>query len=146
MATCVIFDDFREQLLLAKHNFAAAGHIIKCYLSNNAATPNANTATNMADVAEISAGNNYLAGGIDITNDVTQSSNIARVTGNDVVWTASGGNFGPFRYAVLYNANSTTPSNALICYWDYGSSISCNNGESFTVDFNATAILELTNT
>jgi hypothetical protein len=55
----------------------------------------------------------------------------------DVVFTASGGSFGPFRYAVVYNDTPTSPADPLVCWWDYGSSISCNDGEKFTVDFGA---------
>ena len=53
-----------------------------------------------------------------------------------MTWTANGGAFGPFRYVVLYNDNATDGNNvdALIAWWDYGSSINCNNGESFTWD------------
>ncbi len=56
----------------------------------------------------------------------------------DVVWTASGGTFGPFRYAVVYDNSTTTPLDLLVGFWDNGSSISITDGNSFTVDLNAT--------
>ena len=59
------------------------------------------------------------------------------VTGVDVVFTASGGSIGPFRYVVLYNDTPTSPLDPLIAYWDYASSITLLTGETFTVDFGA---------
>jgi hypothetical protein len=55
-----------------------------------------------------------------------------------VVFTASGGTIGPFRYAVLYDDTPTSPADPLVSWWDYGSSITLNAGETFTVDFDAT--------
>jgi hypothetical protein len=45
---------------------------------------------------------------------------------------------GPFRYVVEFNDTPTTPLDPLICYWDYGSSISLANTETFTEDFDQT--------
>src|SRR3972149_2833678 len=54
----------------------------------------------------------------------------------DVVFTAVGGAIGPFRYVVLYNDTGT--NDPLIMWLDYGSSISIPDGETFTVDADAT--------
>jgi hypothetical protein len=62
------------------------------------------------------------------------------LTGTVVVFTALGGSFGPFRYVILYNDTAT--NDPLIGWWDYGSSITCNDGETFTVDF-GTSIIEI---
>jgi hypothetical protein len=59
------------------------------------------------------------------------------VAGTDVVFTASGGSFGPFQYVALYNDTQTSPVDPLVAWWDYGSAISINDGETFTVDFGA---------
>ena len=53
----------------------------------------------------------------------------------DVVFTADGGQIGPFRYAVVYN--DTAANDELICYYDYGSSLTLDDTETFTTDFSA---------
>jgi len=131
MATYNKFQDFVERVLLAVHNFDAAGHVFKIYLSDTAP---AATNTIKADIAEISAGNGYTAGGEDTQNTLAEASGTATVTGTKVVWTASGGNIGPFRYVILYN--DTDASDRLVSWWDYGSSITLLPGETFTVKFN----------
>lgn len=127
------FQDFVEQLGKGVHQLHAAGHTLKVYLS--IAAPNAATHTVKADIAEISAGNGYSAGGNDSQNDLSESGGVASVTGVDIVITAAGGTVGPFRYAILYNDTPTSPADPLVGWWDYGSSISLNDTETFTIDF-----------
>jgi len=132
MATYNKFDDFVEQLILKKHDFGSAGDTFRVYLSNELPLV---TDTVKTDVAEISGGNGYTAGGEDIQNSVTVAGGTATVACVDVVWTASGGSIGPFRYVPVYNDTQTSPLDALVNWWDYGSALTLNSGESFTVDF-----------
>ena len=53
---------------------------------------------------------------------------IVAMSGTDVTWTAAGGSFGPLRYIPLYNDTPTSPLDPLISWWDYGSSITINDG------------------
>lgn len=132
MAAYNKFQDFVEQLCKAKHDFSS--HTFKLMLTNSA--PSA-TNTVKTDITEISAGNGYTAGGAATTVGITETTGTATVTASDTSWTASGGSIGPFRYVVLYNDTATSPADALIAWWDYGSSITLASGETFTVDFGA---------
>jgi hypothetical protein len=106
-------------------------------LSNTA--PNVSTHTVRADATEISSGNGYSSGGTATTITTSETSGTAKVVGTDVVITASGGTVGPFRYAILFNDSPTSPADPLIAYWDYGSSISLADTETFTIDMDSSA-------
>lgn len=43
---------------------------------------------------------------------------------------------GPFRYYVLYNDSATSPADALIAFWDHGSAVTLQSGDSFEARFN----------
>lgn len=139
MAAYNKFQQFVEDLVAGVHDFDA--HTFKIMLTNTAPVA---TNTIKANLTEISAGNGYTAGGTATTITVSETGGTAKVTGTDVVFTATGA-VGPFRYAVLYNDSPTSPADPLIAWWDYGSSISLANTETFTVDFDGTnGIFQLT--
>lgn len=135
MATFNKFNQFVEDLGKGVHQLHAAGHTLKAYLTN--AAPDAALDLVKADLAEISAGNGYTAGGPDIQNDATETGGTLTVTAVDATITASGGSIGPFRYVVIYNDTPTSPADPLIGWYDYGSSITLADGESLTIDFGA---------
>jgi hypothetical protein len=135
-ATYVKFQDFAEQVGKKIHDLN--GDTLKVYLSNTA--PNVATHVKKGDIAEITAQFGYPSGGTDIQNTYTESGGTGTMAAVDVTFTASGGAFGPFRYAIVYNDTDTTLPDALVCYWDYGSAISCLDGESFKVDFGASVL------
>src|SRR5688572_23082087 len=129
MAAFNKFQSFVEALAEKKHDLGA--DTLKIMLVNSPAPVNTNTVK--ADLTEISAGNGYSAGGTTVTvTGSVQASGTYKLTGNDVVFTASGGSIGPFRYAVLYN--DTASNKELIGWWDYGSNVTLATGETFTVD------------
>jgi len=133
MASYNKFQVFTKDLIEGKHNFAS--NVFKIMLTNTAPV---NTNAVKADLTEISAGSGYTAGGTATTITSSTSSGVAKVSGTDVVFTASGGSIGPLRYAVLYNDTQTTPLKPLVAWWDYGSSITLNDTETLTVDFDST--------
>jgi hypothetical protein len=131
------FENFVEDLCKAVHDFQAAGDVFKVYLSN--ATPSASGDTIKTDLAEITPTNGYPAGGTDVQNTLSETGGTVTVQGVNVVFTASGGSFGPFQYVALYNDTSTTPADPLVSWWNYGSALTINDGETFTVKFNGAA-------
>jgi hypothetical protein len=135
MAVYTKYQNFVEDLGKGVHQLHAAGHTLKVMLSNTA--PNVATHTVRADASELSTGGGYTSGGTDIQNDYTESGGTGTLTAVDVVFTASGGTIGPFRYAIIYNDTPASPADPLIAYYDYGSSITLADTETFTVDFGA---------
>jgi len=133
MATYVKFQQFVEDLGQKVHDLRAAGDTLNIYLTDN--TPDVANDAVKADLVGITEENGYAPE--DIQNDWTETAGTASLTGVDVVFTASGGSFGPFRYAVLYNDTPTSPADPLIAYWEYGSSITITDGNDFTIDFGA---------
>ena len=131
MAAFVKYEQFVLDLGLKLHDLNT--DTLKIALTNTA--PTVATDAVLLDITEISAGNGYTAGGTDSTNTYTEAAGVGSCVGVDVVFTASGGTIGPFRYAVLYNDTQTVPVDPLIGYWDYGSSVTLQDGETFTVDF-----------
>jgi len=131
MASFVKFEAFVEDLAEKVHDLNA--DTLKVYLTNTA--PDAAADAVKADLAEIAGGNGYTAGGEDTQNATSRTGGTLSVTGTDITWTASGGAIAQFRYAVLYNDTPTSPVDPLIGYWDYGSALDVQTGETFTVDF-----------
>jgi len=134
MASFNKFNSFVEALAEKVHNLGA--DTLKVYLSN--ATPDAAADSIKTDLAEISAGNGYTAGGntASVSSSAQSSGTYKLVLDDPATWTASGGSIGPFRYAVLYNDTAT--NDELIGWWDYASSITLASGETFKVDFDPT--------
>ena len=135
MATYNKFLDFSEQLTRGTHLWAS--NTFKVALTNTLPV-NTNTTWNVTDHPAPTSASGYTAGGTATTISVAEAAGTTTVQGTQVVFTAAGGQIGPFRYAVLYNDTATSPADASVAWWDYGSSITLNDGETFTVKFNNT--------
>lgn len=134
MAAYVKYQDYAEQLNKAVHNWST--HTFRYLLSNVA--PNVAHAVKL-DVTEIGTGNGYVAGGMTAdTVTLVETSGTAKLTIADEVLTAAGGSIGPFRTVSLYNDTATSPADALVAGWDYGSSITLADTDTFTIDNDAT--------
>lgn len=137
MAAFNKIQDYAEQLNKAVHNWAS--HTFKAVLSNGATLA---TNTVLADITQISNGGGYTGGaGGGLTLDtvtLSEASGTAKVTIADEVFTATGASVGPFRYVTIYNDSATSPADALVCWFDYASSITLADTETFTIDFDPT--------
>jgi len=136
MASFNKFNCFVQDVAHALHDMkTGTSQIYKIYLTNTVYnTP-----------ADLSTANGYTAGGVSIgTISGAQTSGVFKFTaGTQPSWTASGGSIGPFEYAVLYNSTSATQP--LIGWWDYGAAITLTNGNTFTVTTDLTnGILTIT--
>lgn len=135
MAAFNKFNQFVEDLAKKVHSLNS--DTLKVMLTNT--LPVAGNAVK-TDITEISAGNGYSAGGATATfTSGAQTSGTYKLVLADVVFTASGGSIGPFRYAVLYNDTPTSPADPLLGWWDYGTSITLTAGNTFTVDLDQSA-------
>lgn len=133
------FNLFTQDLSNGVHTFSTGNsQVFKVALSNTAPV-----ATNhlYGDVSanEVANGGGYTTGGTATTMTDSTSSGTEKVLASDVVFTGSGGGMGPFRYAYIYNTTPSTPLKPLIAWYDYGSSISLNASDTFTVDFDGSA-------
>lgn len=134
MAAYNKIQQFSEDVAEKVHNLGS--DTLKIMLVNTAPVA---TNTVKANLTEITAGNGYTAGGTAATiSSSAQASGTYKLVLADVVFTATGGSIGPFRYPTLYNDTPTSPADPLISWWDYGSSITLASGESFTTDFDGT--------
>lgn len=107
-----------------------------------ALTNSAPVATNtvLANITEISYTN--CSTRVLTTTSSTQTSGTYSFIVSDLTLTASG-TVGPFRYAVIYN--NTAASKNLIAFYDYGSSLTLNNTDTFIIDFdNINGVFQLT--
>jgi hypothetical protein len=89
----------------------------------------------LADITEIAYTN--LSARNFTTASSSQTGGTYTLALNDLVVTASGP-VATFRYAVIYD--DTVAGDPLVGWWDYGSSITMANAETFTVDFTGAAL------
>ncbi|QDP67063.1 MAG: hypothetical protein Unbinned4497contig1000_37 [Prokaryotic dsDNA virus sp.] len=141
------FNKVNDFIVNAVHNMDLESDQIVVALSNTApASESSDPSTDgngiLGNVTEISY-TNCSSRNVTTTSS-SQSSGTYKLILTDLTLTASGGSVGPFRYIYIYNDTVTSPADPVIGYYDYSSSLTLNDGDSFTVDFNATnGVLQL---
>lgn len=97
------------------------------------ADPTAKTSF-VAGTDDLATGNGYTAGGnaAAVVTAAQTAGTYKLVLSSPALWTATPGNIGPFRYAVLWDTTAGVP----VGFWDYGSSITLlgANGDTFQVN------------
>lgn len=134
------FNKVNDFVVNAVHNMDLESDQIVVALSNTApasesSNPTADGNGILGNVTEVSYTN--LSSRNVTTTSSTQTSGTYKLVLTDITLTSSGGATGPFRYVYLYNDTVTTPADPLVGYYDYGSSLTLNDGDSLTVDFSA---------
>ncbi len=145
MATFVKINDFVDYAVEAM-NLGSDSLVIA--LSNTApgsesSNPTADGNGVLGNVTQISYSN--LSSRSLTRTSSSQSGGVYKLVLADLTLTASGGSIAAFRYIYIYNDTVTSPADPLIGYYDYGSSLTLNDGDTFTIDFSASnGVIQLT--
>jgi hypothetical protein len=128
MAAFNKFNSFVEAVAEGSHNLGT-GQLVVALTNSAPAAGN----TQLSDITQIAYTN--LSSRNVTTSSSSQTSGVYRLICADLTLTASG-NVATFRYVVLYNDTST--NDLLIGWYDYGSSVSMVDTDTFLIDFNGT--------
>lgn len=128
------YHSYIDEIAKAGHQHATA--VFKLALTNTAPTTATDTVWNTTVAPAPAAANGYTAGGNTLTtSSATTTTGVFKLVLADTVFTATAGGIGPFRYAILYNSSA---SNKVVGWYDYASSITLADTETFTTDFDGT--------
>jgi hypothetical protein len=136
MATFTKINDFVEHMAEGAHDLDT--HQLTVALSNTApgsetSDPTADGNGLLANVTEVGY-TNLSSRNITLSTS-SQTSGTYKIVLTDLVLTSSGGTTGPFRYVYIYNSGTAVLTNPLIGLYDYASSITLNDSETLTIDF-----------
>lgn len=128
MATFNKFNAFVEKLAEKVYNLGS--DTLTIALTNT--LPTASNAV-LTDITQISY--TGLSSRVVTVTSSTQTSGLYKLVLQDLVLTATG-TIPTWRYLVLYDDTATNDD--LIGWYDYGSAVNMVNGDTFTIDFDAT--------
>jgi len=141
------FNKVNDFVVNAVHNMDLASDQIKVALTNTApgsesSNPTADGNGIVGNLTEISYTN--CSSRNVTTSSSAQSGGVYKLVVADLTLTASG-TVGPFRYIYIFDDTVTSPADPLIGYYDYGTSLTLNSGDTFTLDFSpSNGVIQLT--
>ena len=130
MATFNKFNQFVEDVAHGVHDLETDQIVVALCASANAPVATNAVLANLTEIAYTNLSSRNVT-----TTSSAETSGTYKLTLTDLVLTASGGSVAAFRYVVLYNDTPTTPADPLIGWYDYGSSLTLNDTETLTIDF-----------
>jgi hypothetical protein len=135
MAAFIKFNAVAANPWLAKYNLGS--DTVKAILTNTAPAA-ANAVYTDVSGGELATANGYTVGGASLTlTSASQTAGLFKYIASaaNPTWSATGA-VGPFRYVIIYDFTATNKD--LLGAWDYGSSITMGNGDTFTLALDAT--------
>ena len=138
----VVYNKFKAALMSGTYNLSSGGDVIKIALVTSAYTPDIDVHDFFDDITNEVTGTGYTAKGKALVGQTVSQDNTddeGVFDGNDINWSTS---TITARGAVVYQSKTLDNSSALICYFDFGSDYSSNNG-NFTIQWAAEGIINI---
>lgn len=136
MATFNKFDSFVEALAEKVHNLGSDTLTVALCAAANAPVAGNTQLVNLTQIAYTNLSSRVIT-----TTSSSQTSGLYKLVLQDLTLNATG-TVATFRYVVIYNDTAT--NDELIGWYDYGSDVTLQNGESFTINFDeANGVLQL---
>ena len=123
---------FVEDLAEKKHDMGADQLAFALTANGNAPTTANSQLSDLTQISYTNASTRNIT-----TASAAQTSGTWKLTLTDWVLTAAGGAIAAFRYLDIFNDTST--NDRLYGWYDYGSALTLNDGETLTVDFDGSA-------
>jgi len=116
---------------LANKKIDLSGNGLTVALTNTAHTASWSKLSDLTEVSYTYCSNRKIT-----VSSSSQASGTYKLVLSDLTLTASGGSVGAFRYIYIYDDNSSYDS--LCWYYDYGSSITLGDTDTFSLKFDGT--------
>lgn len=133
MATYNKFNAAIEDIFEKTHDMDSDQWEIALATVGNA--PTAGMATALSNLTQISYTN--LSARTVTTTSGAQTSGTYKLVLADLVLTASGA-VATFREVVLFNQTATSPTDAMLAWWEHTADVTLANTDTFTIDFDGT--------
>lgn len=136
----VIYNSFKKKIMDGSIDLDT--DTIKVMLVTSSYTPDQDVHDFKDDVTNEVSGTGYTAGGATLANKTVTQDNVDNegvFDADDVTWASS---TITARGAVIYKDTGVAATSPLICYIDFGSDKSSNNG-NFTIQWNTEGVMNL---